>query len=343
MAASLAAAATINRRGVGRTLALGGAFALAGAAGAAAAPALAAFYVAHLAVGVGVAFMLTAGFAGVGAYFDDSDAGRAMGYVVGAQSFAWILGNPLIGLLTDAVSWRLAYAVPGAAALAALVAGLRAPRGASPPPSEERRGLRAVAADVSARRWAIAELVAYSAWTAELTYVGAFYVQTYGVAESAVGFLLAGGSFAFLASTLSTDRLTRRLGRRTVVVGGALGMGAIVSVLMNVTPSVVFTLGMFCLMAFCAGARSTGASALGLDQLPTQPGSMMAARTASAQLGYMVGAGVGGAVLALSGFGALGFVILTGMLASAVLISRVTEPVAEFRVRRRGVPEPVPD
>jgi predicted MFS family arabinose efflux permease len=53
---------------------------------------------------------------------------------------------------------------------------------------------------------------------------------------------------------------------------------------------------------------------------------MMAARTASAQLGYMFGALIGGAVLAVSDFGTLGFVLLAGMGMSAVLVARVTDP-----------------
>jgi hypothetical protein len=53
---------------------------------------------------------------------------------------------------------------------------------------------------------------------------------------------------------------------------------------------------------------------------------MMAARTASAQLGYMIGALVGGAVLALSDFGGLGFVLFAGMALAAVLVARVHDP-----------------
>ena len=53
--------------------------------------------------------------------------------------------------------------------------------------------------------------------------------------------------------------------------------------------------GFFAVMAVFAGLRSTGSSALGLDQLPAhRPGAMMGARTASAQLGYMIGAVPGG-------------------------------------------------
>jgi predicted MFS family arabinose efflux permease len=100
------------------------------------------------------------------------------------------------------------------------------------------------------------------------------------------------------------------------------------TVIMNVTPAVVFTLGLFFLMALMAGIRSTASSGLGLDQLPSQPGSMMASRTASAQLGYMFGALIGGGVLAVAGFGELGFVLLAGMAASALLLAGVRDQSA---------------
>ena len=105
-------------------------------------------------------------------------------------------------------------------------------------------------------------------------------------------------------------------------------MGALAAVIMNVTPSVAFTVSLFFAMALSAGARTTASSALGLSQLPAQPGSMMAARSAAAQFGYMVGALLGGVVLAVADFGALGFVLLGGLGLSALLVLRVHEPVA---------------
>jgi predicted MFS family arabinose efflux permease len=198
-----------------------------------------------------------------------------------------------------------------------------------------------VLADPSARRWAIAELAAYSVWTAELTYIGAFYVKEYGVRESVVGVLLAVGSFAFLISTLNTDRVVRRVGaRRPVVVVGALSMGALAAVIFNVTPSVGFTLTLFFAMALCGGLRATSSSALALSQLPAQPGSMMAARTAAAQFGYMVGALLGGVVLAVADFGALGFVLLGGLALSALLVLRVDEAGRPLRPAPAAVPAP---
>jgi YNFM family putative membrane transporter len=340
VAVSLAIGPLIDRIGPPPLIRIGALLALAGAAATAAAPSLATFYAAHALTGAGVACLLSAGFAGVAALFPERDAAWAMGYVVGAQSIAWIAGNPIIGLLADHGSWRLAYAVPATIAALALAAGLVAPRGTSGVSDGARAGLAAVLRDDSARRWALAELVAYSAWTAELTYAGAFYVQSYGTSETAVGVLLAAGSVVFLLASLNTARLVRRVPRRPTIAAAALAMGAMLVPVLNLTPSVAFTLALFCVMALFAGIRSTGSSALGLSQLRERPGSMMGARTASAQLGYMIGAAAGGAVLAESGFGALGFVLFAGMAASALLVTRVRDPLSEAGGR---LPEPVPD
>jgi predicted MFS family arabinose efflux permease len=344
VAVSLAIGPVIDRVGVRPLILSGAGLAMAGAAAAASAPSLPLFYAAHLITGGGVACLLSAGFAGVAAYFPPDRAAWAMGYVVGAQSIAWIAGNPVIGALAES-SWRLAYAVPAVIAALALAAGLAAPR-MRPSASDEgaRAGLSAVFRDRSARRWTLAELVAYLAWTAELTYAGAFYIESYGTSEATVGVLLAAGSVVFLVGSLNTERLLDRLPRRPTIAAAALAMGAMLVPVLNLTPSVGFTLGVFCVMALFASFRSTGASALGLDQMPSRAGSMMGARTASAQLGYMIGAALGAAVLAAADFGALGFVLFAGMAFSALLILGVSDPRADRAARRRdSLPEFVPD
>ena len=329
VAVSLAIGPLIDRVGVRPLIVWGAALAAAGAGFTAAAPSIPLFYAAHAVTGAGVACLLSAGFAGVAAFFPRRETAWAMGYVVGAQSIAWIAGNPVIGLLADAGSWRLAYAVPAVIAGLALVAGLTAPRetpAAEHEPGGVASGLTAVYRDPSARRWAVAELAAYSAWTAELTYVGAFYVQNYDLSETTVGLLLATGSLVFLVTSLNTARLMSRYPRRLLVALAGVVMGVLLIPMLRYTPAVVFTLGIFCVTALFAAIRTTGSSTLALAQLPERPGAMMGARTASAQLGYMVGAVAGGIVLALAGFGALGWVLFAGMAFSALLFSRVSDP-----------------
>jgi predicted MFS family arabinose efflux permease len=330
VAVSLAIGPLIDRIGVRPLILAGAALAMAGAGLTAAAPSLVLFYAAHAVSGAGVACLLSAGFAGVAAFFPRRDAAWAMGYVVGAQSLAWVVGNPLIGLLSEAGSWRLAYVVPAASAALALASGLAAPAGGGRAGEAGHGlggGLAAVFGDLSARRWAVAELVAYAAWTAELTYSGAFYIQSYGVGEATVGLLLAAGSLVFLAASLSTERLTSRFPRRRLIALSAVGTGALLVPLLSLTPSVAFTLALFCLVALLVAVRSTGSSALGLAQLPSRPGAMMGARTASAQLGYMIGAAAGGLVLAVADFATLGLVLFAGMATSALLVLRVSDPV----------------
>jgi predicted MFS family arabinose efflux permease len=328
----------IDRLGVRPLLITGGLLSVAGAGLTAAAPTLELFFAAQVPIGLGVACMLSGGFAGVGVYLQPRDAPWAMGYVVGLQSLAWIGGNPIIGVLADAVSWRLSYAVPAAIALLGLAAAvLLLPGRSTPIPPKVRgpRGLSAVLRDRSARRWTISELVAYAAWTAELTYAGAFWIQTYGVDESAVGFLLAIPSAAFLVASPRVAGLARRFGQKPVILVGGVVMAVALPVLFTVTPSIFFTLALICVVAVFAALRLTGTSMLGLGQLPDQPGAMMSARTASAQLGYMVGAIVGGVMLALGGFPALGLFLGTGLLLASLLVLGVTVPP--------GLPGAVPD
>jgi DHA1 family bicyclomycin/chloramphenicol resistance-like MFS transporter len=360
---SLAIGPLIDRIGVRPLIVRGAVLALAGAAATATSPSLAVFYVAHVLTGLGVACLLSAGFAGVASSFSGREMAWAMGYVVGAQSLAWIVGNPIVGALAHAGSWRSSYLVPASVCSAALVAGLMLSpargRASSTDGDDEIAdlvplarsgsigdGLRAVFADRSARRWAISELVAYSAWSAELTYAAVFYIRNYGTGLQAIGFLLAGGSLVFLLTSLNTARLTTRFTRKPLLIACAFGMGAMLIPMLNWSPSVVGTFSMFCVMAVFAGIRLAGSSALGLEQLPDRPGAMMGARTSAAQLGYMVGAAGGGLVLALWGFGALGFLLFAGMACSGLLLAGVHDPWSELR-RADGaaelIPAPIPD
>jgi len=332
-AASVALAGRIDAVGVPRLLGGGAMLAIAACGAIALAPTLAAFLVAHVLLGVAFACLLSAGFAGVAA-FPPERRGWALGYVVGANSLAWIVVNPIAGMTTGWLSWRAAEAVP--AVIAAL--GLLAARGAARAPAEPAAGqLRTLLRLPSARRWVGAETIAYGAWTALLTFVGAFFVQRLGVHEAAVGWLLASGAAAhFIASTRSR-KLAGLASRRRLVAGSALFMAILLFVQLRTT-TVGLAVAIFCLLGLAAGTRTPVSSGLGLEQLPDQPGAMMAARTAATQLGYLVGAVLGGAVLAGGGYGMLGTLLAIGMAASALLVLRVHDPLeARSAAPRRAV------
>jgi predicted MFS family arabinose efflux permease len=323
--ASVAIGPRIDGLGVPRLLGLGAALAMAACVAVAASPTLAVFLSAHALVGLGFACLLSAGFAGVAAFSQERRA-WAIGYVAGANALAWIVVNPLVGLVTDWLNWRVAEAVPGAIALAALLAS----RAAAPAPGGRTAPrMRTLATAVSARRWIGAELIAYGAWTALLTFIGAFFIERLGVREAVAGWLLASGAAAYFAASTRSGGLATRIARRRLVAGSALLMAALLPLQLSVTGSVPLAVGVFCLIGLAAGIRTPASSGLGLEQLPDHPGAMMAARTAATQLGYLLGAVVGGALIATAGYGTLGFVLAAGMALSAVLVLRVDDPLEE--------------
>lgn len=331
IAASIAIAGRIDVMGVPRLLGVGAGLAIVASVAVAVSPTLAAFLAAHLLVGLALACLLSAGFAGVAAFSADRRA-WAIGYVAGANALAWIVVNPFVGAVNAAFSWRAAQIVPALIALAALVMSRAA---VSPPRGAAVQRLRTLFAERSARRWIGAELLAYGAWTSLLTFIGAYFVDSLGVGEATVGWLLASGATAYFAASTRSGMLAAMLPRRRLVAGSALVMAMLLVIQLAVSGSAALGTAIFCLVGLAAGVRTPASSGLGLEQLPDHPGAMMAARTAATQLGYLLGAVIGGAVIASAGFGALGVVLAVGMAGSAVLILRVDDPLE----RRSAVAE----
>jgi len=331
IAASIGIAGRMDTMGVPRLLSIGAGLAIVASAAIALAPTLAAFLVAHVLVGVAFACLLTAGFAGVAAFPPERKA-WAIGYVVGANSLAWIVVNPAMGATTDALSWRAAEAIPATIAVAALVAARAA---ATAPTASGPWQLRTLLRERSARRWIGAETIAYGAWTALLTFIGAFFIQRLGVSEAAVGWLLASGAAAHFVASTRSGTLSDLLPRRRLVSAAALLMAVLLFVELRATGAAL-AVAIFCMAGLTAGIRMPVSSRLGLEQLPHHPGAMMAARTAATQLGYLLGAVIGGVVVAGAGYETLGIVLAIGMAASALLVLRVDDPLEVSVVAARG-------
>jgi predicted MFS family arabinose efflux permease len=192
-----------------------------------------------------------------------AEAARAAWDTTGS-ALAWIVVNPIVGAVTDWLSWRAAQVVPGAIAVAAMLAA----RAAAPAPSAPgATQLRTLLGERSARRWIGAELIAYGAWTALLTFVGAFFVERLAVREAAVGWLLAIGATAYFAASMHSGAIADLVPRRRLVVGSALVMAVLLNAQLRATGSVTLAVGIFCLIGLAAGLRTPASSGLGLEQL----------------------------------------------------------------------------
>ena len=339
---SLVIAPFLDRLGVRPLLLWGAGLAIAGCAAAAASPSLVVFGAVHTLLGVGFACLMTAGFAGVAA-FAAEDRPWAMGYLVGANGLAWVVVNPLAGALTDLLSWRAAQAVPAAIALCVIASARAAP--AASATGVPGFGLLGVLARPSARRWVISEMISFFAWGAYLTFTGAFFIERHGLSESATGVLLALWAAVFFAASVRVAPLLGNLSRPLLVATSALGMGALIALQLGAPAALWIALAAAFSNAVAGGVRLTVSSTLGLSQLPDQPGSMMAARTAAIQTGYLLGGLLGGVTLAWSGYAALGLVLGAATVLSAALVLGVKDPLARKGDEGSGSPvnEPAGD
>src|SRR5690606_18030551 len=116
LAVSLGLLRALPAIGLRRVLAGGAVAALAASAAVATAADVAASFLAHLLVGLAVGALLSAGFGGL-AGFEGTARARAAGWVTASAGGAWALGIPIIGFLTEQVSWRVTHALPAALAL----------------------------------------------------------------------------------------------------------------------------------------------------------------------------------------------------------------------------------
>lgn len=323
--ATLLVGGWLHRFGARPVMLAGGAFGALGAGLSALAPSLLVFGVAQAITGVGICFLLSAGFAGAGEFFASGARDWAIGWVVALQSLAWIVGVPIVGLLAEGISWHYGFLVPMTfCLLAAGAALLFAPRlDPNLRAADERTGLLAALADRGGRRWTIGELLAFAVWTAEITYIAAFYSDEFGLGEALIGILLPMGSLAFMIGSTAANRLGARWSKRSLLIASTLAMGLIAAALFNFHPLLVITLVLAIGMGIAAGLRAAGSSTVALDQLPDKPGAMMAARTGAVQLGYLVGAFAGGLLVDGAGFGGLGVFMVVGMTASALVMARV--------------------
>jgi DHA1 family inner membrane transport protein len=314
--AALAVGGLAGRAGLRRLLRAGVVLLVAGAVMSLFAPSALVLAAGQAVTAAASSTLVAAGVAAAAAWTDGERRGRVVAWALAGAPAAWIVAMPAIGVVTGA-GWRLAFAVPVAAALLAGLALLGAPAGAA---ARSQAGMLTSLGDGALRRWALGEALAYAAWSGVLVYAGALFVESYGTSRSGVGVLLGVGAAAYIPGTFAAERIGRNRDRQLLtataaaLAAGSLAFGAL-------RPGAIASTGVFAALCFLAGARTYLGSAVGLALAPVSTSGAMAVRSAAAQAGWILGSSSGGAALALGGYPVLGFV-LASLFAAAALTPR---------------------
>jgi predicted MFS family arabinose efflux permease len=280
----------------------------------AAAPDFAVLVVAQAAVGAGIGVSYSAAIAATAEWSNAENRSRVLALTLLGPPLAWIVGMPLVGLLGE-LSWRLAWlAVPVAMALVAVALLLRQP---ATPPARGRAGLRSVLTYPGVTRWTVGELFAFSGWAGTLVYMGALLVESYDLSVAATGLALGFGALVYVPGNFLFRRWVDAHGR-VLLVALALSAAVTVALLGAVRPSVWVSIALFSILCFIAGGRTLAGSARGLGLAQELRLGVTGVRTAALQAGYFVGAALGGAALAVGGYGTLGLAFAALFVGAAI-------------------------
>jgi predicted MFS family arabinose efflux permease len=250
---------------------------------------------------------------------------RAIGWIQAGVSGAAIVGIPALTTIDGLLGWRAAFvALALIAAATALLLALALPADRS---DGESLRLRAVvlAPLVVLRHRPTAGLVCASLLrTAGIwlfyTYMGAFFVERYGFTTQQVGWTYTVVGLALFGGALTAGGRLGALPQRPLVVAtsGLMGLALAAALLLPVGPAAAIGLMVLnCLLGSSGGVLGT---LLLVGETPGGRATTLTLNQAGMSLGTALGSSLGGLLLALGGYAALGVGVPLLGLASAALV-----------------------
>src|SRR5262245_12183674 len=307
-----------------------------GSVASAAAPSFELLALAQVPMSIRIATLLAAGVAATSSWSDPERRTRVVAHALAGPPAAWIVGMPVIGLVAE-IHWRLAFlAFPLPAALLAVLAVAARPR--DTPIEATETSLRGVLRRPDARRWALGELLANSAWAGTLVFSGALLTEKFGMSTAATGVALAAVAVAYLAGNREAGRAGAD-GARRRMLASSLGAAGLVALTWSFTPSAALTLVVFSASAAVVATRTVAGTVYGFTAAGDRGREVGTVRAVTTQLGYLFGALVGGAALAVGGFALLG--VAFGGLFLASTVPYAVQRLASHRDPGAAVPPPV--
>ena len=290
------------------------------------APVFSLLFIASIAGSIAEATVPGLSLAIAGTRFHGPAARRAIGWTVGALAGAPIIGVPILTTVGDLAGWRAAFLVSGIAAIvvAVLVAAWlpEDPKTAGEPLRWQGifNAYRPLVHDAGMRRLFACTFARSLCWLGLLTYLGAMLEDQYDMGTGEIGLVYMLGGAGYFAGSLVAGGPLARLPARPLVAASNVVMALLLLVIFASVASTPVAIGMLPLAAFAAAIGWVGLAALLTGETPAGAGTTMVFNSSLFNLGAAAGAGFGGFLLAVGGFGAVAIGLpLFGML-SALLV-----------------------
>lgn len=251
---------------------------------------------------------------------------RAMTWIIGSMSIAPMLGVPAMTALGDVAGWRSALLATGALTVgAAWLTAFSLPRDRTRSASRLRAAevvaaYRPLLRDRGIVRLYLASGLRGIAWFGLLTYLGAFLKAEMGLSSSQAGLVYAANGAGYLLGGTLSARLRAVPPRMLLTVAYAVAGASVVVMLL--VAEVWVTIALLVLTSLASFTGGLALASLLTRDSPAGGGTTMALNGSVMNLGAAVGAAVGGGLLAVGGYTALGLGLSVFAFAAAGLVWR---------------------
>lgn len=286
----------------------------------------------YILTGLGVTIVEPMATALVGEYFPAEERARALGWYGAAGGISHMVGSQVIGFIAELGGWRLpflAYALPASLLSIALVS--------SQLPSEKMEvqrssrsimtGFRDVLSDHSALACLSGITLATATWQGIYFFSVSFLKQELSMPPILAAGIYSIMSVMFTMGSLSSGRIIRKIGRKHAVL---LGLAAIVIFTVAYTNLHFLWLVLFCNVVGCyfGAIRNLSSIGLSLEQVPGSRGTMMSLNSAALRIGSLLGTSIGGLIIIVYGWRALGLLFgFTGIVSAIIYLLFVRDPI----------------
>lgn len=283
--------------------------------------------------GVGLAMISPMVNALVGEHFSLEKRAKAVAWTVGAGALSYVVGPLALNLLSDFGGWRfslLGFVIPlSFVSLALAFFGI--PSVSNGHAAEVNRssfvlGFKEVLSCRSALACLAGDTLRAASFAAVLYYGVAFFMQRFEASTDAGAIILLVAASCYTFGSLISGRLVDKIGRKpsaamTALLAGVFTVSFVImsdfwlALLLNLAAALFF------------GMVTSAAISLTLEQVPEYRGTMMSVDSAFVNLGYALGAAVGGMALIWFGYEGLGTALgLFGVLAAVVFYLFARDP-----------------
>jgi DHA1 family inner membrane transport protein len=270
----------------------------------------------------------------------EGDARRqAISRITTSLAVAPIIGVPALTAIAAGLGWRAAFLVAAGAA-AGLVVVVSA---VLPAPSRSNSGAGALRGDFvaeyrelighgSTRGVIIATFLLSAGGWLVWTYLGAFLIETHGFSTPEAGWAWLVVGVGLLAGGLAGGSPLGKAPLRPVLAVAGIGAGVCLGSGFGLAIAGWAAVGLIALGTLLHGVTQVASAVLLSQETPGGHAATMTVRGSAQSLGAALGAGLGGAILPLAGFGALGVLAVLCCISGALLAWPIAASSADSTV-----------